>query len=70
MRTILHLNQYGGNEAMNLRTACLLVFSCLATLASANTTINNTNKFAYGANIGWINWQADTNSGASVGHYF
>jgi hypothetical protein len=55
---------------MNLRTACLLVFSCLATLASANTTINNTNKFAYGANIGWINWQADTNSGASVGHYF
>jgi hypothetical protein len=35
----------------------------------AITTINATNKFAYGANIGWMDWRGDTNSGAVIGEY-
>src|SRR6187455_2122618 len=33
------------------------------------TTINSTNKFSYGANIGWMDWRGDTNSGAVIGEY-
>jgi len=35
----------------------------------ALTTINTTNKYAYGANIRWIDWRGDTNSGAVIGEY-
>ena len=35
----------------------------------AATTIQPTNSFAYGANIGWINWRGDVTSGAVVGEY-
>ncbi len=37
--------------------------------AHAATTINATNKFSYGANIGWVDWRGDTNSGAVIGEY-
>jgi hypothetical protein len=33
------------------------------------TTINATNKYACGANIGWIDWRGDTNGGAVIGEY-
>jgi hypothetical protein len=33
------------------------------------TTINPTNKYACGANFGWIDWRGDTNSGAIIGEY-
>ena len=35
----------------------------------ATTSINATNKFAYGANIGWIDARGDTNSGAIIGEF-
>ncbi len=35
----------------------------------ASTTINSTNNYAYGANIGWVDWRGDTNSGAVIGEY-
>lgn len=35
----------------------------------AATTINSVNKFAYGANIGWMDWRGDTNNGAVIGEY-
>ena len=35
----------------------------------AATTINATNSFAYGANIGWVNWRGDVTNGAVVGEY-
>lgn len=35
----------------------------------AATTINPVNKYAYGANIGWIDWRGDTNNGAVIGEY-
>jgi len=50
--------------------ALLLVFSgFLPKVGQAATTINATNKFAYGANIGWMDWRGDTNSGAVIGEY-
>lgn len=36
---------------------------------SATTTIDPANKYAYGANIGWIDWRGDTNNGAVIGDY-
>jgi hypothetical protein len=49
----------------------LLFLSLLALGASASaaTTINATNSFAYGANLGWLNWRGDVTNGAVVGEY-
>ncbi len=33
------------------------------------TSINATNRFAYGANFGWLDWRGDTNHGAVIGEY-
>src|SRR5213075_140417 len=33
------------------------------------TTINTTNQFAYGGNMGLLNWRGDTNNGALIGEY-
>lgn len=38
-------------------------------LVHAGTTIDPNNRYAYGANIGWLNWVADTNNGAVIGEY-
>lgn len=35
--------------------------------AVAATTIDAVNRYAYGANIGWIDWRGNTNNGAVVG---
>jgi hypothetical protein len=35
----------------------------------AATTINSANRFAYGANIGWMDWRGDTNNGAVIGEF-
>jgi hypothetical protein len=35
----------------------------------AATSINATNNYAYGANIGWMDWRGDTNRGAVIGEY-
>src|SRR6266481_4095459 len=37
--------------------------------ALASTTIDGANNYAYGANLGWMNWRGDTNSGAVIGEY-
>jgi hypothetical protein len=39
----------------------------LSTVADADTTINPTNNYAYGANLGWINWRGDVTHGANIG---
>src|SRR5207248_9525037 len=33
------------------------------------STINSINRYAYGANIGWMDWRGDTNNGAVIGEY-
>jgi hypothetical protein len=46
-----------------------LVLSATLVSSLAATTINSTNKYAYGANLGWMDWRGDTNSGAVIGEY-
>lgn len=50
-----------------LLTSLWLVGSLLS--ARAATTINGVNKFAYGANPGWMDWRGDTNNGAVLGEF-
>ena len=47
----------------------LLLLAGLAGPARAATTINAVNRFAYGANIGWIDWRGDVASGAVIGAF-
>jgi hypothetical protein len=46
----------------------LVVFDCALTAAAA-TTIDTTNRYAYAANLGWLDGVADTNNGAVIGEY-
>jgi len=48
---------------------CLCCTVLLAFSASAESTLNATNKLASGANIGWMDWLGDTNNGAVIGEY-
>jgi len=41
----------------------------LALPARAASTIDPANRYAYGANLGWMDWLADTNHGAVIGEY-
>jgi hypothetical protein len=41
----------------------------LSTVLQAATTINSAHKYTYGANIGWMDWRGETNSGAVIGEY-
>ena len=50
--------------------AGLILLSALSLQRSAlhaATTIDPVNRYAYGANLGWINWVGDTNNGAVIG---
>src|SRR5438067_4702183 len=50
-----------------LFTALLLTGSVAPGLTA--TTINAVNKFAYGANIAWMDCRGDTNNGAVIGEF-
>jgi hypothetical protein len=47
----------------------LLVFDLAVSGARAGTTIDAFNRYAYGANLGWMDAVADTNNGAVIGDY-
>src|ERR1043165_5145467 len=49
--------------------ATLILVLATAGAAPAASTINAVNKYAYGANIGWIDARGDTNNGAVIGEY-
>jgi hypothetical protein len=50
--------------------ALLSVFSLQpSALLRAATTIDAVNKYAYGANLGWMDWTGDTTNGAAIGDY-
>jgi hypothetical protein len=53
---------------MKLAVACFLLVAAVGS-ASAATSINAVNKFAYGANVGWLDARGDTNRGASIGEF-
>lgn len=38
--------------------------------AVASTTINSGNQYAYGANIGWLNFRGNVDDGASIGRFY
>src|ERR1051325_10883778 len=50
-------------------TLVLLLFLEGLSGAWATTSINSTNKFAYGANFGWIDARGNTTSGAIIGEF-
>lgn len=45
----------------------LVIAACFD--ASAATTIDAGNKYAYASNLGWVNWRGNTNNGAIIGEY-
>ena len=47
----------------------IVLFSWAASPVRAATTIDSVNRYAYGANLGWMDWVADTNNGAVIGAY-
>ena len=42
---------------------------CTPLAVLAGTTIDTANHYAYGANVGWMDWVGDTNNGAVIGDY-
>src|SRR5208337_4934434 len=47
----------------------LSTFNPQLSTVHAATTIDPVNRYAYGANIGWMDWVADTNNGVVIGAY-
>ncbi len=45
------------------------LLACFFASTVGATTINATNKSAYGANLGWLDWRGDTTNGAVIGEY-
>src|SRR6516164_1154548 len=54
---------------MTKRFLAAVILLCSVGVANAGTTIDASNKYAYGANIGWTDWRGDTNNGAVIGAY-
>src|SRR5262249_27343626 len=54
-----------------MKTILTIAFATVAAVqwVGAATTINATNRFSYGANIGWIDWRGDKANGAIIGEY-
>ena len=44
----------------------LLPFALLAQGGGSGTTIDAVNRYAYGANLGWLDWRGDTNNGVVI----
>jgi hypothetical protein len=47
----------------------IVLFSWAASPVRAATTIDPVNRYAYGANVGWMDWYADGAGGAVIGQY-
>ena len=53
-----------------MKLALMLLGSwAFAATVSAATTINVTNQYAHGANIGWMDWRGNVANGAVIGEY-
>src|SRR5687767_10130203 len=57
------------NMLRSTKAAGVLFSIAIAFNAFAATTINPVNRFAYGANIGWIDWRGDVANGAVIGEF-
>ena len=55
-----------------MKTSHLLIIVLALPVAAAyaaTTTIDSANRYAWGANLGWLDWVGDTNNGAVIGEY-
>ena len=52
-----------------LTAAASSFFILHSSFVQAGTTMDATNRYAYAANLGWVDWVADTNNGAVIGEY-
>src|SRR6516164_9428175 len=55
---------------MTKRFLAAVILLCSVGVANAGTTIDASNHYAYGANIGWMDWRGDTNNGVVIGLRF
>ena len=51
------------------RLLLTVLVASLPMAARAGTTIDPANHYAYGANLGWMDWRGDTANGAVIGEY-
>ena len=63
--TMNFVRQHGSDLDAFVDDNSLIIFSN----GAAVTAINAVDKYAYGANFGWIDWRGDTNHGAVIGEY-
>lgn len=65
------MDAYILKPASNFMRTFLILLLLLGShaIGAAATTINTVNKYAYGANFGWLNWVGDTANGAVIGEY-
>jgi hypothetical protein len=54
-------------NSTSLRISTALLTACLATAAAAQSNVTNTNKFAWGENIGWLNFRDAGNPAGTQG---
>jgi hypothetical protein len=52
-----------------MKTSLCAILTIAVCVARAATTIDPANQFAYGANLGWVDWRGDTANGAVIGDY-
>src|SRR2546425_876470 len=59
------VNENARRQMLHAATALASAFCLLHSTspARAATTIDAANKYAYGANLGWMDWRGDTNNG-------
>ena len=57
------------NLSLPLAAVLLLLAALNARVSSAfaASSINSVNRYAYGANVGWMDWRGDTNNGVVIG---
>lgn len=53
-----------------LQTLAALAALCTVGVARGDTTINASNRYAYGANVGWLDARGDGTNGAVIGQFF
>lgn len=54
----------------SMRISATILLASIAAAVTAATTVNSTNHFSYGANIGWIDARSDVVNGLKVGRYY
>jgi hypothetical protein len=63
------MKTYGSVRNFGALALWLVTFNLQHYTAFAATTIDAVDRYTYGANLGWVDWVADTNNGAVIGEY-